>query len=163
MAVTPETLPVAIQNATEDVPADFTELLSRAYTLGEMIKQSAMADEYVVWKEAVNRDGKAKEISRRLASAKDKFSECERFGRFHPDYNEALDRVYAVQEELDSLESVRRFKEAERGLDELLQEISVMVARAVSDSVKVPDPDPNAKGGGCGGGGSCSCGSGGCG
>jgi cell fate (sporulation/competence/biofilm development) regulator YlbF (YheA/YmcA/DUF963 family) len=161
MAVMPHTLPAAMPGVTEAGPADLTELLSRAYTLGDMIKRSAMADEYAYWKQIVDRDDEAKRIARRLADAKHKFEECERFGRFHPDYNEALDRVYAVQAELDALESVSRFKAAERELDELLHDISFAVARAVSESVKVPDGDPNAKG--CGNGGSCSCGSGGCG
>nr|AYQ71884.1 YlbF family regulator [Cohnella candidum] len=158
----PETLPVLPLDAFEE-PADWTELLSKAYTLGEMIKRSAMADDYVYWKKKVEEDAEAKEVSRRLSKAKEKFAECERFGRFHPDYNEALDRVYAVQAEMDKLESVNRFKQAERELDELLHDISFTVARAVSESVKVPEADSQAKGGGCGGGGSCSCGSGGCG
>jgi cell fate (sporulation/competence/biofilm development) regulator YlbF (YheA/YmcA/DUF963 family) len=162
LAVMPESLPMFIQGASED-PADLTELLTRAYTLGDMIKRSAMAEEYVFWKQKVERDEEANQTARRLSQAKEKFAECERFGRFHPDYNEALDRVYAVQAELERLESVSRFKSAERELDELLHEISFTVARAVSESVKVPDADPNAKSGGCGGGGSCSCGSGGCG
>ncbi|MDB4866017.1 MAG: YlbF family regulator [Cohnella sp.] len=161
MAVMPHTLPAAMPGAQEAVPADLTELLSRAYSLGDLIKRSAMADEYAYWKQIVSRDDEAKRIARRLAAAKDKFAECERFGRFHPDYNEALDRVYAVQAELDGLESVSHFKTAERELDELLHEISFAVARAVSETIKVPDGDPgSAKG--CGNGGSCSCGSGGC-
>jgi cell fate (sporulation/competence/biofilm development) regulator YlbF (YheA/YmcA/DUF963 family) len=163
LSVMPETLPAAVRSASEEDPADLTELLSRAYSLGDLIKRSAMAEEYAYWKKMVERDDDAKQTAHRLARAKEKFEECERFGRFHPDYNEALDRVYAVQAELDSLESVRRFKTAERELDELLHDISFTVARAVSESIKVPDADPNAKSGGCGGGGSCSCGSGGCG
>lgn len=163
MAVMPETLPASLPGADALLPAELTELLSRALTLGELIKRSAMAESYVYWKQAVERDEAVVAAKKHLASAKEKFGECERFGRFHPDYNEALNRVYAVQDELDRLESVRRFKTAERELDELLHEISFTVARAVSESVKVPDLDPDAKRSGCGGGGSCSCGSGGCG
>lgn len=163
MAIMPQDLPVALYAANPEEPADWTELLGRAYTLGELIKRSALAEEYVYWKQAVEKDEEVIAAARRLAKAKEKFSECERFGRFHPDYHEALDRVYAVQEELDRLEPVRQYKAAERGLDELLHEISFTVARAVSETIKVPSNDPNAKSGGCGGGGSCSCGSGGCG
>ncbi len=163
MAIMPDILPEAIPCAAEEAPADFTELLSRAYMLGDLIKQSALADEYVYWKQKVAQDEEAKLAAKQLAAAKEKFAECERFGRFHPDYHEALDRVYAAQAELDRLECVRRFKAAEQGLDELLREISLIVARAVSESVKVPDDGMGAKSGGCGSGGSCSCGGGGCG
>lgn len=163
MAIASEVLLSAQSGNAGEQVVDFTELLSRAYALGDMIKRSDMTDHYVYWKRQVEQDEEARRLSRRLALAKEKYAECERFGRFHPDYHEALNQVYAVQAELDGLDSVRRFKEAEQSLDELFHEISFLVARSVSESVKVPDPAPNARGGGCGSGGSCSCGGGGCG
>lgn len=167
MAIASEALPSAVPSLWshdgERYVADFTELLSQAYALGDMIKRSDLTDQYVYWKQQVKQDEEAARLSRQLALAKEKFEECERFGRFHPDYHEALNRVYTAQEELDRLDSVRRFKEAERSLDELLHEVAHLVARSVSESVKVPELDPNARSGGCGSGGSCSCGSGGCG
>ncbi|RIE04497.1 YlbF family regulator [Cohnella faecalis] len=137
------------------------DLLSRAYELGDMIKQSAVAADYVYWKEVADKDEQVLAFKRLFAKAKDKFAECERFGRFHPDYNEALEQVYELQAQMDLLEPVLRFKAAEEALDELLHEVSLSIARAVSDTIKVPDNNPNPKG--CGSGGSCSCGSGGCG
>lgn len=164
MAIASEVLFTAHSgNAGEQASVDFTELLSRAYALGDMIKRSDLTDQYTYWKRQVEQDEEANRLSRRLVLAKEKYAECERFGRFHPDYHEALNQVYAVQAELDELDSVRRFKAAEQSLDELFHEISFLVARSVSDSVKVPDMDPNARSGGCGSGGGCSCGSGGCG
>lgn len=163
MTVLPETLPEAVPAAAEPRPADLTEVLDCAYALGDMIKRSALADEYVYWKSVVAQDEEARRLAKRLAQAKEKFAECERFGRFHPDYNEALDRLYAAQAELEQLESVRRFKAAESELDRLLHEISVTVAQAVSKSIKVPDSGEGLTGGGCGSGGACSCGGGGCG
>lgn len=133
----------------------------RAYVLGDMIKHSALTDEYVYWKQRLAQDEEAKRAAKLLAEAKEKFAECERFGHFHPDYHEALNRVHAAQAEADRVESVRRFKQAEQQLDELLHEISLILARAVSDSVKVPYDGDDASGG-CGSGGKCSCG-GGCG
>ena len=66
----------------------------------------------------------------------------------------------AVLAELGSIESAREFKRSEEALDKLLYDVSVVIARAVSDSVKVPgnDPLPSAGcgSGGCGNG--CSCG-----
>ena len=140
-----------------------TLLMTRAFELGDMIKQSALAAEYVYCKEWVRRDERANELSREFVKAKEKFAECERFGRFHPDYNAALEQVYETQAQLDRIESVSRYKAAEASLDELLHDMSRTLAEAVSHTIKVPDNDPNPKGSGCGGGGSCSCGSGGCG
>ena len=134
--------------------ADLTELQMRAYALGEMIRESALAEEYARRKEMLARDEAAQQAKKRLAAAKEKFAECERFGRYHPDYHEALKNVKAAEAEVNALESVRLFKEAERRMDELLHEVALILARAVSDSVKVPG-DGDAPGG-CGG--SCSCG-----
>lgn len=158
-----QTLPAAEQGVTENAPVDMALLLSRAFELGDSLKNSAFAAEYVYWKDQVHQDAEVQSLTKQFAKAKDKFAECERFGRFHPDYNAALDQVYEVEGKLDQVESVRRYKAAESSLDELLNEISRTLAFAVSHSIKVPDNDPNPKASGCGNGGSCSCGSGGCG
>ncbi|MNR34159.1 hypothetical protein D3C85_1519050 [compost metagenome] len=96
--------------------------------------------------------------------AKELFVECERFGRFHPDYHSAKDKVEAIQLQLSEIECVSRFKAAEQAVDDLLFSIASEIAGSVSDTIKVPSNDPLVKGGGgCSSGGSCGCSSGGCG
>jgi cell fate (sporulation/competence/biofilm development) regulator YlbF (YheA/YmcA/DUF963 family) len=163
MASMTQTLPAAEQGVMENAPADMALLLSHAFELGDSLKQSAFAAEYVFWKDKVQQDVEVQSLTKQFAKAKEKFIECERFGRFHPDYNAALEHVYEMEGRLDQVESVRRYKAAETLLDELLNDISRTLAHAVSASIKVPDNNPNPKGSGCGNGGSCSCGSGGCG
>lgn len=148
-------------DSTADETADWTVLMSRAYELGDMIKRSALVAEYAYWKERVREHAEVRKLAEAFRRAKEKFAECERFGRYHPDYNEALEQVRACEAQLDALEPVRRFKEAERSVDELLHEVSLRIARAVSETIKVPGNDTVPKG--CGSGGSCSCGGGGCG
>ncbi|MFC4598825.1 YlbF family regulator [Cohnella hongkongensis] len=161
MAGMTQILPAAELSATE--PADLALLLTRAYELGESLVRSASAAEYAYWKAEVLQDAKVQDLKKQFLQAKEKFAECERFGRFHPDYNAALEQVYEAQKRLDEVESVRKYKAAENSLDELLTDISRTLAFAVSQSIKVPDNNPNPKASGCGNGGSCSCGSGGCG
>lgn len=146
-----------------DSAADLAAIAARAFELGDLIKHSALTEDYVYWKRTVARSGEAQQRIREFLKAKDKFSECERFGHFHPDYNEALDKVYEAEAKLEEIEEVRRFKEAERAVDLLLHEVSLLIAHSVSETIKVPDNDPNPKASGCGSGGSCSCGGGGCG
>ncbi|HUC93392.1 MAG TPA: YlbF family regulator [Paenibacillus sp.] len=141
---------------------DMADLLSAAYELGDMINFSADAADYLYWKGEMERNGEVQALVKRFAKAKEKFEDCQRFGRFHPDYHAAKDEANAVQRELDAHDCVRGFKAAEKALDELLQEVSTLIARAVSEDIKVPSNDPLPSSG-CGGGGSCSCGSGGCG
>lgn len=140
---------------------DMAAILMQAYDLGDMIKVSAETADYLYWKRRKDEDTEVQELVKLFNKKKELFEECQRFGHFHPDYHAALEQVQAIQNQLDSLESVREFKAAEQRLDELLYTVSEMIARSVSDTIKVPSNDPLAAGGscssgGCSSGGSCS-------
>lgn len=140
---------------------DMASMLLNAYELGDMINSSAEVAEYAYWKQAVSESQEVKELQARFMKAKEQFVDCERFGRFHPDYHEARGKLKQAESNLDSLEVVRRFKEAEAVVDEMLHEVATLIAESVSSMIKVPGNEKG--GGGCGSGGSCGCGSGGCG
>ena len=135
-------------------------LLTAAYDLGDMINQSADAADYLYWKAQLEQDEEAQALIRRFRKAKERFEECSRFGRFHPDYHEAKREAAELQRQLDECVTVRRFKAAEQAVDDMLHEIAVLIARAVSDDIKVPDSGTVQAG--CGSG-SCSGGCAGCG
>lgn len=145
-------------SVTEINTVDMAELLTNAYELGDMINQSAAVSEYLYWKRRVEEDADIQVLVKKLAAKKELFDETQRFGHFHPNYHEAKDKVTEVEIELEQFEAVRRFKAAEKELDDLLHQMSETIAYAVSESIKVPSNDPNPKGGGCGSGGSCGCG-----
>ncbi|MCM3626333.1 YlbF family regulator [Paenibacillus glycanilyticus] len=157
----PTTTVLPYNDASGVSSLDMASLLLCAYELGDFINQSAEVADYLYWKEAVNEDEQVKQLSKQFAKAKELFSECERFGRFHPDYHAAKDKVKLIERELDQIEAVKRFKLAEQQVDTMLYDVSRMIAESVSDTIKVPGNE--GKTGGCGSGGSCSCGSGGCG
>jgi cell fate (sporulation/competence/biofilm development) regulator YlbF (YheA/YmcA/DUF963 family) len=149
---------------TEAQTLDMSAILMQAYDLGDMIKVSAETADYLYWKQRKDNDPQVAELVKLLFKKKDLFEECQRFGHFHPDYHAALEQVQAIQDQLDGLEAVKRFKEAEQRLDNLLYNISQTIAHSVSETIKVPSNDPLAGGscstGSCSTGGSCS---GGCG
>jgi len=145
----------------ESTALDIVTLLQASYELGEMLNASKEMAEYLYWKSVVQQDEEAKRWIAKLQQQKDRFEECQRFGHFHPEYHAALEQVRQVQEKLDAIPSIQRFKQAEDRLDELLYEVSKLIAHSVSESVKVPtDRLVSGRGcGSCGNGGSC----GGCG
>ncbi|MOA25601.1 hypothetical protein D3C78_1463380 [compost metagenome] len=149
-------------SVTHSNTVDMAELLIYAYELGDMINNSAAVSDYLFWKGKIESDPEVQILVKKLASKKELFEETERFGHFHPNYHEAKDQVAQVEGELEQLESVRRFKAAEKELDDILHQMSETIAFAVSDTIKVPSNDPNPIGGcssgGCGSGGKCSCG-----
>jgi cell fate (sporulation/competence/biofilm development) regulator YlbF (YheA/YmcA/DUF963 family) len=137
---------------------DMATLLMKAYDIGDMIKASSEVEQYIHWKHTVEQLPEVKVLVRKLNDKKEIFEQCERFGHFHPEYHSALDKVKEVEAELERIEAVAMFKQSENKLDELLYEVSELIAYSVSDSIKVPsnNPLPHAKG--CGSGGSCNCG-----
>lgn len=137
---------------------DTAALLLKAYDLGDLINASAEAEQYKFWKQEVDRNPDVKLLVGKLDEKKERFYQCERFGHYHPEYHQALDEVKSVEAELDHIEAVARFKEAENRLDELLFEVSQLIARSVSETVKVPSNNPLPHSGGCGSGGGCNCG-----
>ncbi|RXZ77035.1 YlbF family regulator [Paenibacillaceae bacterium] len=146
----------------ETTSLDMAGLLLNAYELGDMINHSADVADYAYWKAAVADNTEVQQLILQFRKAKELFEECQRFGRYHPNFHEAKNKVKEIERLLDGHECVTRFKAAEQAIDELLYEVSRTIALAVSESVKVPGND-SVVGGGCGSGGSCSCGSGGCG
>lgn len=144
----------------ENRTLDMASLLPAACELGDAILNCRETAEYLRWKREMENDEDARRLMAEMRRRKERFAECERFGHFHPEYHKALEAVRETERELNRIEAVARFKEAEERLDKLLYEVSLIIARSVSESVKVPgnDPLPASGCGGCGGGGGCSCG-----
>ncbi len=134
---------------------DMSEALIKASDLGDLINRSSEISTYLHWKSVIDNDPEVQKLVRKMNRKKELYEECQRFGHFHPSYHAALNEVKQVQEELDRLEAVRNFKQAEDELDDLLHTVSETIAFAVSETIKVPSNNPLPTGG-CGSGGSCS-------
>jgi cell fate (sporulation/competence/biofilm development) regulator YlbF (YheA/YmcA/DUF963 family) len=138
------------------------ELINQAELLAKMILQSELAEEYRRCYYKLKQDKAAQEIIYRFTKMKERYEEVQRFGKYHPDYNEVMKEIRKVKRELDLQESVAAFKKAENALQSLLDEISVLIGKAVSEQIKVPTGNPyfdsiSSCSGGCGAGGSCGC------
>ena len=97
-----------------------------------------------------------------FAAMKERYEEVQRFGKYHPDYKEVMGKIRILKREVDLDGHVAELRKAENDLQDLLDEISVMLGKSVSPSVKVPTGNPffstgSSCGGGCGSGGSCGC------
>ena len=133
-------------------------LLTTAYELGDMVKESAEVAAYLYWKGRVESQQEVQRLVAEFARKKELFAETERFGHYHPDYHEAKKAVKAVEAELEQYEEVREFKRAEQALDEMLYSLSKAIAGPISETIKVPSNSLRSSGG-CGGGCSGNCGS----
>jgi len=138
------------------------ELLDKADELVQMVLNSDIAENY---RQCLYRVKSSKETQAKISSfvkMKERYEEVQRFGRYHPDYKEVMGQIRILKREVDLDDFVAEFKKAENDLQGLLDEISVLIGRSVSDNVKVPTGNPffdtgSSCGGGCGSGGSCGC------
>lgn len=137
------------------------ELIDEASELGQAILQSEVFQYYLQSKNELVADSASQDAIKRFNKVKEQYEDVQRFGKYHPDYKTISSEIRQVKREVDSSPAVISFKKAERELEMLLNEISEIIARAVSDTIKVPTGNPYfdnmACSGGCATGGGCSC------
>jgi cell fate (sporulation/competence/biofilm development) regulator YlbF (YheA/YmcA/DUF963 family) len=139
------------------------ELLEEAELIARMVIQSEEAEQYRESLKILNSDQDAQNLIKRFIHIKERYEEVSRFGKYHPDYKEVNMETRYLKREVDLHPSIHAFKKAEKQLQELLDEISVLLGQSVSQYIKVPTGNPffdsmsSCSTGGCGSGGSCGC------
>ena len=138
---------------------EYVEILDEAEALGQMILQSEEMKKYEEAKYSLDVDKEAQMRTQAFNDIKEHYEDVQRFGRYHPDYNQIMRDVRKVKREMDMDEKVAQFKVAERQLQGLLDEICGILARNVSEQIKSPVSGAalTDSGCGCGSGGSCGC------
>ena len=139
------------------------QIVENAEQLAHMVLQSDLYEEYMRCLYNLRTNLEAMELVSQFVAMKEKYEEVQRFGKYHPDYREITKETRDIKRSLDLNETVVAFKNAENAIQKLLDEISVLVGKAVSEHIKVPTGNPffdsmSSCGGGCGSGGSCGCG-----
>lgn len=138
------------------------ELLTETDALSEVILQSEPVAEYIEARSQLHADPEAQLLIKAFNDLKELNEEVQRFGKYHPDYDRVSKEIRQAKRSMDKHERVIAFKQAEKELEGLLNEISGIVAHAVSTTIKVPSGNPffdsMSCSGGCGSGGGCSCG-----
>jgi len=138
---------------------DFAELIENSELLADYITQSEIALNYKKAKKQLDEDIEAQQLIHQFVKMKVKYEEVQRFGRYHPDYETVMAEIRKLKRELDLHETVAKFKKAEKDLEQLLNEVSRIIADAVSPHIKVPTGNPffdnRTCQGNCGGG--CRC------
>ena len=136
-------------------------LLEETNILSTMILESELFQEYKVSRQNLLNDIEAQKLIKSFQYKKEQYEEVQRFGKYHPDYHKIAVETRQMKRDLDLHPSIAAFKSAEKALEDLLIEISGIVAHAVSDKIKIPTGNPYfdnlSCSGGCSTGGSCGC------
>lgn len=144
------------------ITSEWVTILDETDLLSSMILSSEQAQKL---REAYHNVYNDQVLVQKIASftrMKEQYEDVQRFGKYHPDYNKIMKEIRKQKRELDLDERVASLKVAENDYQDLLDEISLIVGKSVSESVKVPVSNPffatgSSCGSGCGSGGSCSC------
>lgn len=126
---------------------DMSEILLDAYHLADQINESEEVRNYLILQKRMQEDPEAQKMIREFQKIKELYEDAKRFGIFHPNYHEAKEKAEVYQKKMHSHPVIGAFLEAEKKLDLLLYEVSSVIARSVSESIKVPanDLNPGAK------------------
>lgn len=142
--------------------SDWVLILDEADSLSSMILSSTLAETYRQAYQAVYTDKKLVEQINRFNKMKEQYEDVQRFGKYHPDYHTIMKEIRQQKRALDLDERIANLKVAENELQDLLDEISLLIGKTISEAVKVPVSNPffdtsSSCGSGCGTGGGCSC------
>ncbi|MBS4207742.1 YlbF family regulator [Bacillus sp. FJAT-50079] len=138
------------------------QIIEEAEMIGNWINESAVADTYRFFYHKLQTDAETREKIAAFVKMKDLYDDVQRFGRYHPDYKQIMTETRIRKREMDMDENVANFRRAENDLQSLLDEISTLIGRSVSEHIKVPTGNPffdsgSSCSGGCGTGGGCGC------
>lgn len=140
---------------------DWMSIIEQAEELSDMLLSSEVIQEYRRANHAVYANKELVKTISDFTNMKERYEEVQRFGRYHPDYKIVMKNIRIQKRELDMNEQIAALRLAENDVQDLLNEVSAIIARSVSEAVKIPAGDgffaDSSCGGGCGSGGSCSC------
>ncbi|MEK5146454.1 YlbF family regulator [Psychrobacillus sp. FSL K6-4615] len=142
---------------------EWVEIMDQSDILCTMILSSEQFYQYLDAHRAVYTDTSLVGEVNSFARLKEQYEEVQRFGKYHPDYSKVMKDIRVTKRKLDMVDAVANLKVAENELQDLLDEVSLLIGKSVSEGVKVPVSNPffassgSSCGSGCGTGGSCSC------
>lgn len=143
--------------------SDWVFILDEIDQLNTMILSSKQMKALHQAHQAVYSDNELVTKIQEFNRMKELYEDVQRFGKYHPDYNRVMKEIRAQKRALDLDERIANLKIAENDYQDLLDEISVIIAHTVSPAVKVSVGNPfltsssSCSTGGCGTGGGCSC------
>lgn len=141
---------------------EWAEITDFADELSEMILKSEQADLYREAYASVYNDKSLSDEIHAFARLKDQYEEVQRFGKYHPEYSRVMKQIRVDKRRLDLNEKIANLRLMENELQDLMDQVSFILGRSVSEAVKIPSSNPffsseSSCGGSCGTGGGCSC------
>ena len=144
------------------INSDWIYILDVTDELNNMILRSKQVMALREARDEVYSDAGLVERIHAFNKMKEHYEDVQRFGKYHPDYQSIMKNIREQKRAIDLNEKVAKLKIAENDFQDLLDQVSLIIGKSVSDAVKVPVSNPffntdSSCGSGCGTGGGCSC------
>lgn len=143
--------------------SEWVDILDEVDELNHFIMNSQIVHTYYQAYHDVYSNSAVAQVVKEFTKLKELYEEVQRFGKYHPDYSTINKQIRLKKREMDLLPQVAELKAAENDVQDLLDELSLLVAHAVSKDIKVPVSNPffqsatGSCGTGCGTGSGCAC------
>lgn len=115
-----------------------SEVILNTYELADLINQSDEVAKYLKYKQEIATNQEINVLKNELDRVRQLYEETERFGKYHPDFNEAKLKVDEILNKINQHELIKSYKQAESDLNQLLYTVSSTLASTISASIKVP-------------------------
>ncbi|MCU5745688.1 YlbF family regulator [Staphylococcus sp. SQ8-PEA] len=135
------------------------KVLDQIEALTDMILESRIYHEFKVAEQKLNHDAEAHLLYQAFLKAKDQYDDVQRFGKYHPDYQQIMLETRKRKRAYEMVPCVIDYKKKETELQSLIDQIIATIAYSVSEHVKIEAGNPffQYDKGGCASGGSCKC------
>ena len=143
--------------------SEWANIMDEGDSLTKMIISSEQVERFKEAYFSVYADDLLRRQIASFSQLKEQYEDVQRFGKYHPDYQHVMKSIRAQKRALDMNDRVATLKLAENDLQDLLDEVSLLLGKTVSESVKVPVSNPffaaasSCSTGRCGTGDSCGC------
>lgn len=143
--------------------SEWANIMDEGDSLTQMILSSEQVERFKEAYFSVYTDDLLRRQITSFSQLKEQYEDVQRFGKYHPDYQHVMKSIRVQKRALDMNDRVATLKLAENDLQDLLDEVSLLLGKTVSESVKVPVSNPffaaesSCSTGSCGTGGSCGC------
>ncbi|XKH51524.1 YlbF family regulator [Chryseomicrobium palamuruense] len=143
--------------------SDWLTILDEVDELNTFVMNSEIVSAYYKAHKDVYASPEVAKVVHEFSRLKETYEEVQRFGKYHPDYKTINSKIRIKKREMDLIPQVAELKAAENDVQDLLDELSLLIAHAVSTDIKVPVSNPffqSATGScstGCGTGSGCAC------
>ncbi|MBE1553582.1 YlbF family regulator [Sporosarcina limicola] len=140
---------------------EWINIIENAEELTAMLFSSEAVAQYRRAYDEVYSDAELAISIKGFTEMKERYEEVQRFGKYHPDYNRVMKSIRVQKRALDLNEQIATLRVAENDVQSILDGIGSLLAKSVSDAVKVPAGSvfvsDSSCATGCGTGGGCSC------